>query len=683
MKAGKAGDVSVTSMESFAAGKGRFVDDINLPDMVRMVIVRSPYARARIAKIEGGLNGKELSGTMSSVGEGATEGSQELLQPILSSGYVNYVGQPVAAVFGKNLYEAEDAVETVEVEYEPLKPVMTIEDALSAAPIHAVAKSNVAVDKWLGKEFDIDAPIVLEDSFFNRRVATNPLETRGVIADYRDGRLTLHISTQSVSSIKEGICEALHLQEDKVRVIQADTGGAFGLKGGLYPEYVIAAYASMKLKKPVKWIETRREHLSASGPGRGARGKMKIYADRSGKVLGLKGEVVVDAGAYAGGMGEFAPGFIAYQLTGPYAIEKAHVRSMAVFTNKPPHGPYRGAGRPEAAFFMERMMDMLADELKMDAAELRIMNATTESFKSPLGMSIGASRPFIEHAVKELNYGADSKSARAGLSCFVLVPATQPGESARIVVKGGKILVWIGGNTHGQHHEVFVRKLLKEELGVPGEVVELQRGDTDMLKSGVGAWGSRSAMMAGLAVILVARKIRDQTEKEFGKYTPELLLSNEYDEFHYENYRSSINSFGANLAIVDIDGYGEVSVREMRSYYDVGNALNMDMVVGQTIGGMVQGIGQTLSEEIAYNEDGQLLTASISDAGLQTARTIPKFVVKVAEERSSLPHGAKGLGESPTIGTPSALARAIERVSGKRIRETPVRPELLYDKKQR
>ncbi len=667
----------MTSLESFAAGRGKFVDDINLPGLIRMVVVRSPYARAKIVRLEGGISGKELTGNMSSVGEGATEGSEGLQQPILSTNFVNYVGQPVAAVFGKDLYEAEDAMDSVDVEYEPLKPVTTIEEALSSPPIHAVAGSNVMADKWHGSEFDIDAPLVLEDSFFNRRVATNPIETRGVVADYRDGRLTLHISTQSVSSIKEGICEVLHLKQEDVRIIQADTGGAFGLKGGIYPEYVIAAYASMKFRKPVKWIETRREHLSASGPGRGACAKMKLYADRSGKVLGVKGEVMVDAGAYAGGMGEFAPGFIAYQLTGPYAIEKAHVRSMAVFTNKPPHGPYRGAGRPEAAFFMERMMDLLADELKMDAAKLRLLNATTQSFRSPLGMSIGASRPFIEKAVRELDYDAQSKEHNAGLSCFVLVPATQPGESARIVVKDGRIKVWTGGDTHGQHHEEFIRRLLREELGIDEKLVELQRGDTDMLKSGVGAWGSRSAMMAGLAVILVARKIRDQTEREFGKYTPELLLSNEYDEFHYENYKSSLNSFGANLATVGIDSYGEVNVKEIRSYYDVGNALNMHMVVGQIIGGMVQGMGQTLSEEIAYNEDGQLLTASISDAGLQTARTIPKFVVKVAEERSTLPHGAKGLGESPTIGTPSALARAIERASGKRIRETPVSPELL------
>lgn len=667
----------MSAIDGFVTGQGRYVDDIKLPGMMRMYVVRSPYARARILKIEGGLNGHEVRGSMSSVGEGATEGSMELQEPVLSTSTVNYVGQPVAAVFGDNLYEAEDRAETVEVEYEPLKPVISIKEALESEPIHRSAKTNIMSDTWLGKDFEIDAPVVLEDRFVNRRVATNPIETRGIVADYSGDRLTVWISTQSVHSIKEGLCEAMGLQPQKVRVIQTDTGGAFGLKGALYPEYVIAAFAAMKFKKPVKWIETRREHLSASHPGRGAEGRMKLFADRQGKILGLKGEVIVDGGAYSGGMGEFAPGFIGYQLTGPYAIQNAHVRAMSVFTNKPPHGPYRGAGRPEAAFFIERMMDMLADELGIDAAELRLKNATTESFRSPLGMKIDASHDFIAKSIEELEYRKLSREKKAGFACFVLVPATQPGESARIVVKEGKIKVWLGGNTHGQRHDIFVKKLLNEELGVPEDKVELERGDTDMLEAGVGAWGSRSAMMAGTALIMAARKIKDQTEKEFGKYSPELLLANEYDEYHFEKFRESLNSFGANLATVSIDQYGNVNVDECRSYYDVGNALSRESVIGQITGGCLQGIGQALYEEVAYNEDGQLLTSSISDAGVQSALTLPRFVIRIAENRSRLPHGAKGLGESPTIGVPSAVARAIELASGRRIRETPVRPEMI------
>jgi carbon-monoxide dehydrogenase large subunit len=665
----------LSTVDMFVRGRGRFVDDINLLNMLHMAVVRSPFARAKILSIKGGINGKELKGTLESVGEGATEGAARTIEPVLPVDMVNYLGQPVAAVFGSTLYEAQDEMSGVEVEYEPLKPVVTIDNALSSPPIHPYTNSNIISDRWRGKPFEISAPVELEDEFYNKRVATNPIETRGIVASY-DGRLTVWISTQSAHAIKEGLCSALNLSPGDVRVIQTDTGGAFGLKGGLYSEYVIASYAAMKFKRPVKWIETRREHLMASRPGRGAKGKVKLYADRDGKILGLKGEVIVDGGAYSGGMAEFSSNFIAMQMTGPYAIEKAHVRAVSVFTNKVPIGPYRGAGRPEAAFFIERMMDRLADELHMDPVELRIKNAADDRFKSPLGVEFEDSRSFIQRAASELNYSS-RKGEKPGFACFVLVPATQPGESCRIVVRDGRVKVWTGGNSHGQGHDVFVRKLISQELQVPESIIDVERGDTDMLEEGVGAWGSRSAMVLGDAVVSVARKIRDQAEKELGRYTPELLLSNRYDVYNFQKHERPLNSLGANMVFAEVDEMGMVNVREVDAYYDVGVPLNRDMVEGQIIGGSIQGIGQVLSEEIAYDSQGQLLTASISDAGLRTATTAPRFVIKLADSRSSLPHGAKGLGESPTIGVPAALVRAIELVTGRRIRETPVRPEYL------
>lgn len=668
----------LSTLETLARGKGRYVDDIHLPGMLHMVVVRSPFPRARILSVKGGLNGSELSGSVESVGEGATAGAAETVEPIFATTSVNYAGQPVAAVFGDDIYSAQDLVDSVDIDYEPLRPVMSIEEALNGPPIYSSQSSNIMSDKWRGKEFELeDAPLVLEDEFFNRRVATNPMETRGIVASSDGSKLTIWISTQAAHSIKEGIVGSLNMKPENVRVVQADTGGAFGLKGGMYPEYLMAAYAAMKFKKPVKWIATRREHLTAGRPGRGAMGKMKLFADRSGRVLGLKGEVIVEGGAYSGGMGEFASTFIAMQSTGPYQIDRAHVRAMSVFTNKVPLGPYRGAGRPEAAFFIERMMDMLADELKKDPAEVRLLNATTGHYKSPTGLEFDASRPFIEAALRELKYEERSKKEKAGFACFVLVPAVAPGETCRIVVRDKKVMVWLGGNSHGQGHDIFIRKLVAEELNVREEDVIVQRGDTDMLEDGVGAWGSRTAMVGGAAVISVARKIRDQIEKEFGSYSPDLLLANQFDLYNFEKLKGSLNSLGANLATVSIDALGSVSVGRIAAYYDVGRPLNMAQVRGQIYGGSVQGMGQTLSEELAYGADGQLLTSSISDSGVQTAEFIPSFDIRLADSRSAFPHGAKGLGESPTIGVPCALVRAIERVSGRRIRETPVRPEML------
>ncbi len=668
----------LTSTEKLVRGKGVYVDDIRLPGMLHMAVVRSPYARARILSVSGGLNGNELKGGVESVGEGAAAAASETTEPIFGLKSANYAGQPVAAVFADDLYSAQDLMDSVDVEYEPLKPVMSIDEALRAPPIYSSTKSNIMSEKWRGEEFEIaDAPLVLEDEFLNRRVATNPIEPRGLVASSEGSRLTIWISTQSVHSIKEGIVGSLNLKPENVRIIQADTGGGFGLKGGMYTEYLIAAYAAMKYKRPVKWVETRREHMMASRPGRGVKGKMKLFADRSGRVLGLKGEVIVEGGAFSGGMGEFASNFIALQCTGPYLIQKAHVRALSVYTNKVPLGPYRGAGRPEAAFFIERMMDKLADELKMDPADVRLLNATTEPFKSPTGLEFDPSRPFIEKALNEFNYRKRVANGNAGIGFFVLVPALQPGETCRIAVRGKKVNVWLGGNSHGQGHDIFIKKLVSDEFGIGEDDIIVERGDTDQLEDGVGAWGSRTAMVGGAAVVSVARKIKDQIEKEFGEYTPEHLLSNEFDVYTFERQKGSLTSLGGNMASVDIDALGTVNVKEIDCYYDVGRALNIDMVRSQIIGGAIQGMGQTLTEEIAYGPDGQLLTGSISDAGVLNAESLPRFNIKLADSYSRLPHGAKGLGEAPTIGVPCALARAIEKVSGRRIRETPVKPELL------
>ncbi len=665
-------------LERFVRGMGQYVDDIKVDKPLYMAVVRSPYARARINAVKGAmLSGNELNASLASVGEGAGGASANpAAHPILARGYANYVGQPVAAMFSDDRYKAEDLLESVEVDYELLKPVVSPEEAISFEPIHSGMKSNVISDKFVGNDFDIKADIVLEDRLENHRIATNAIETRGILADYTYGRLIVHVSTQSVFSIKRGLCGTLNLPEDKVRVIQADTGGGFGLKGGLQPEHVIAAYAAMKYKRPVKWIETRMEHLMAANQGRGAIGKMKLYANRSGRILGIKGTIIVDAGAYAEGLSGFAPGFIAHQLTEQYAIENGYVRAMSVLTNKAPYGPYRGAGRPEAAFFMERMVDMLADELHMDDAEIRLLNAAEKPFTSPFGMHIDASKPFMEKALKLLGYSG-AKKRKAGLGFFVLVPGAAPGEGVRLQVKGGKLHVWLGSNQHGQGHDFFIKKLVKEELGVSDKDLMIEVPDTDLIKSGIGTWGSRSAMVGGSALVDAARHVKEQVKAKNGKYSQKLLLEGDYDYSEFYKFDGEINSFGANLAIAGVGPANGIRALEVRACYDVGRALSKEMVKAQIEGGIIQGAGQFMGEEIAYNEDGQLLTSSISNAGVVRATKAPKCVVKILETHSTLPDKARGLGEAPTIGTPIALVRSLEHKTGKRIKTTPVRPEDL------
>ncbi len=641
--------------------------------MMHLKVVRSPYARARILKVRGGITGFEFMANMAAVGEGAEGGPVSVPFPALASQYVSYVGQPVAAVLGKDPYNTEDMIDEVEVEYEPLKALVDPEEASHFEPIHPGTKSNIIERVRLGHEFRSGAPVVLEDELVNGRISPNPMEPRGLVAHYDGSKLTVWASTQSVHAWKEGITEVMRLPREAVRIIQVDVGGAFGSKGAIYPEYAVACYASMKTRRPVKWIETRSEHLVATEQGRGARAKMTVYADRRGRIEGLKADILVDNGAYP--VNTWAPRAIGFQVTGPYAIRKAFVTGSLVYTNKVPLGPYRGAGRPEASFFIERMMDLLADGLNLDPVEVRLRNASPKPFVSPLGLKIDPFEPFLRSAVDELGYAKRGKGKGVGFSCFVLVPAVQPGESARILVRGGRVKVWMGGSQSGQAHEVIAQRIVSEELGIPQSSIELEAGDTDQLDQGIGTWGSRSAIVGGAALIEASRKIREQMKDKLGRYSPEELLKDEFDITVFHREGDQMNSFGANLVTITLDETGEARVDECLAYYDVGRVLNPSMVEGQIAGGSLQGIGQVLYEEAKYDEDGQPLIGSIADAGVPTSTTMPRFTIKLASYASAHPDSIRGVGEASTIGVPPAVIRALERALGRRLRRTPVHPE--------
>ncbi len=663
--------------EKFVKGRGQFVADISLPNTLYLNFVRSNYARARIVKVYGGITHKDVALKVSSVGEGGEGGFGSIAHPVLASNFVAYVGQPIAAVYAEDPYTSEDLIDSVQVDYEPLKAVVDPEKAIDFEPIHPGLKSNVVVDRYFGNDFEIDADIVVEDRFVNNRIATDPIEPRGIVCNYDGKRLTVWTSTQSVFSIRGGLSEVLGIPESDIHVIQTDTGGAFGLKGGMYPEYIVASYLAMKERRPVKWIETRREHLMASRPGRGVIGKIKLFADRKGYIQGLKGDVIVDNGAYSGGSGEFSSMFVARQLAGVYKIERAYVRARAVLTDKVPQGPYRGAGRPEAMFFIERIIDRLADELNMDPLALRLKNATTENYKSPLGYQIEPSRNFIEKAGEVLEYQKYYPRGNCGFSVGILYHATSGGESARIRVKDGKVTFWLGGNAHGQRHDVWGKMLIQEELGVDQSIIEFMNGDSDALESGIGTWGSRSAMVGGSALVMAARKLKKKVEEANGKYSTTALLSGEWDEYEYFDYDKTESSLCANLVTVNISDLPKIRVEKCRAYYDAGRVLDPVYAAGQNAGGSAEGIGQVLTESLSFNDEGQPLIASIADAGVLTADLLPRFEVKFYKSESTLPSRAKGIGEAPTIGVPTALSRAIERATGLRIRETPLSMEYL------
>ncbi len=665
--------------ERYLTGKGSFVADLALPDMIHLKIVRSRYARAILRSVKGGYTtAADMRAMMTAVGEGAEGGRGSVPWPALAKDRVNYVGQPIAGVIGRTLEEAEDLLDSVDVEYEPLKAFADPEVALTAEPIHPGTRSNVMGSGKVGSPFDDPgAPVVIEETLRNERVVPNPLEPRGVVVLWDGHRLTVYASTQSVPSFQEGFSETLHLPHKAVHVIQMDTGGAFGSKGGIYPEYIVAAHVAMKNKnRAVRWIETRYEHLMVTDQGRGVRANVTLLADRDGKLRGLKGDLLIDGGAYGAGMADWAPGWIGMQMTGPYVFPHAHVTGRGVYTNKVPLGPYRGAGRPEAAFFIERSMDFLADELGMDPADLRLRNVIDEPFKSPTGLQVPAAKTFLEDAVRELDYRRRVGDGHTGFSAFVLVPAARDGEGARIVIRAGRVHVWTGGNPHGQGHEVFIRRLVSEALDVPQELIVLEKSDSDAVPKGVGSWGSRTAIVGGGAVIEAAQRIK---KKATGRdpYSAQKLLAGSYDVQVFWKPEGSLNSLGANLVTADLDDTGMVRVRECDAYYDAGEVLYREMLESQVAGGSTQAMGQVLSEGAVYDEDGQPLAVTIGDSGVLSATEGARFAVKTAKTRSNTPHGAKGVGESPAIGVPPALMRAVERQAGHRLTRTPLDPEDL------
>jgi carbon-monoxide dehydrogenase large subunit len=660
------------------AGRGEYVGDLRLDGMLHLKLVRSPFARALVTKVRGGINASELTAVIPAAGEGAMGGAPPSAPyPVLAGSYVSYVGQPVAAVLGDDPYKAEDLAEAVEVDYESLRPLVDPEHALAFEPIHPGTSSNVANSVELGRDFSDDAPVVLEDTLFNARISPDPMEPRGLVARYDGSKLTVWASTQSVHTWKGGLCAALRLAPEAVRVIEMDTGGAFGSKSAIYPEYVVACYAAMKTRRPVRWVEGRTEHLLATNQGRGARGKVKVYAERSGRVRGMKADVLTDCGAFSVGIGSFTPRFIGTQALGPYAIDKAFVTATAVYTNKVPQGPYRGAGRPEAAFLHERMMDLLADELKLDPVEVRLRNASPQPRVSPLGVKLDAFEPFLRSAVAELGYARRSAEGPVGFSAFVLMSSAQPGESARVAISGGRVRVWLVGSDTGQDFAAIVKTILSEELGLPEGAIELESGDTDQLDKGIGSWGSRTSIVATAALTEAAAKLKEQARERLGdRASPEELLKQELDVTVFHRVTEQANSFGANLVKMSLDAEtGQARAEECFAYYDAGRILNRSMAEAQIVGGTAQGIGQVLYETVLYNEDGQQLAATLSDAGLMLASLMPDVTVAFAKEPASGPRLVKGVGEAPTTGVPPAAVRSLEKIIGKRLRKTPLTPE--------
>lgn len=654
-----------------------YIDDVRYPNELYLFILRSPYSRAIIRDVTPPrksilfLSGRELSVYMPA--RDVDKARFVARMPVLARNRVNFVGQPVAAVVVENKYDGPDALEEIYVDYEPLAPVTSIEDSLRGdVVIHEGAADNISIDAYVkGGELSAfsEADVVLKRRIYQPRVVSNPLEPKGCVAYYDGDVLNMVVSSQSVFRIRADISEALGFPPEKIRVVAPkNVGGGFGNKVPAYPEYVIAAYASMKLRRPVKWIETRREHLVNPTQGRGVLSEVEIYAKKSGEILGFRGTVVVDLGAYNFTINTRAPTFIATLIPGPYRIKALDVRAVGVYTNLPPTGPYRGAGRPEAALIHETLVEDLAEELGMDPVEVRRKNLAEEGYVTPAGWNLGRHGGYEVLEIAEKAYRAAKerfRNAEVGLALFMEHIRITPGESCRLRVENCRVKIGLGGiGPHGQAHRSAFKKIASRYLGVTEEDVDIYLSSTDWAKWGVGSFGSRSTAVGAAAIFKAVEELK-KAASERGLTIPRDLCKLEGFEVNVEVRGEDIFGAGAHVAVVDID---EEYMRPVILHYfavdNVGNLVIREEVEAQLEGGVAQAVAQLFFEEAGFDEDGNPKYTTIIQSGFPTAADliIKNFEVEEVLKPSTLPGGFIGVGESGTTGGLAAIFIAVEKL---------------------
>jgi aerobic carbon-monoxide dehydrogenase large subunit len=637
----------------------------------------------------------------------------ELARPLLATERVRYVGEPVAVVVAESLAAAVDAAEGVIVEIDPLPAVIDVLDALSddAPLLFPEHGSNVVLD--LPPEGDADpfaeADVVVRAELRHNRVAPVTMENNGVVAK-PDGvdAIEVWVSTQSVFGVRNDIRHALGLDEANVRVRAAAIGGGFGAKGGVYPEQVVVAALAHRLQRPVRWNETRSENLTGMTHGRSSVHQLEVGARGDGTIVGVRVRVVADAGAYSA-RGVFIP-FVTQRMgSGTYRFPHVEVRPTVVLTNTTPTGPYRGAGRPEAAAMCERAIDLVADELGLDPVEVRRRNFIPPDafpYTTPTGATYdsGHYEPALDLALERSGY-ADLRAEQArrresgartqlgvGVASYVEVSG-QGSEFGSVTVEpDGTVTVVTGSVPHGQSHETVWAQIASSVLGVAVERIRVVHSDTALVDHGTGTFGSRSLQLAGSAVQRASTEVLDTARRVVADHleanaddvavlddgrlgvvgTPSTALDWEAvaslaadagielaTALDFE--QQATYPFGAHVAVVEVDTEtGEVRLRRLVGVDDCGRVISPQLAEGQVHGGMAQGIAQMLFEEVAYDPDGNPLTATLADYGIPSAADLITFETAHTETPSpNNPLGAKGIGESGTTGSIAAVWNAV------------------------
>jgi aerobic carbon-monoxide dehydrogenase large subunit len=671
--------------ERFLKGEARYVGDLKLPGMLHAAFVRSLYAHGRIVSVDAEaalaqpgvrlvLTAAEVDGLVDPfpmVGRDAEV--VPAMHPVLAGGRVRYVGEPVALVVADTPEQAADAAEWVGVEVEELPALVDPREAETSPSLHDDAPDNVLV-RWRRAEGDVEGAFARADAVVRARILAPrliaaPIEPRVVLAEH-DGAsdvLTLWLSAQDQHRQLAGLRTVLRRPPERLRIVVPDVGGAFGSKGVPQAETAAVALAALRLGRPVKWTETRTESSLAVYQGRGADVDAELALAADGRMLALRARYLGDLGAYLYSTTPVAPLTGGQLLTGCYDIPAADVEVIGVCTTKVPTGPYRGAGRPEAALAIERLVDLAAAELGLDRVELRRRNAIPpESFpyRTALGFTYdsgdyaGALDAALELSGWDaLLAGREATRAAgrlAGVGLSLYVERVGPGgETAHLSLGAdGTAVLRTGSSPHGQGHETTFAQVVAEELGLDPAAVEVRWGDSFEIPEGVGTFASRSVTVGGSAALLAARELRARVD---AGEEPPLEASAVFD------LPGPVFSFGAYVASVEIDPEsGEVRLASLVAVDDCGRVVNPLLAEGQVEGAVVQAIGECLYEQVGYDADGQPLAVNLYEYHLPTAQSLPEFAGALRETPSPWnPLGAKGVGEGGSIGTPAAIANAV------------------------
>ncbi|MBM4632090.1 carbon monoxide dehydrogenase [Prescottella equi] len=758
----------------FIRGQGRYVDDVQLPGMLHLAILRSPVAHARVVRID--TTAAQAHPKVAAVVTGVDLAEKGLawmptlsndVQAVLATDKVRFQGQEVAFVVAEDRYSARDALELIDVEYEILDPVIDARRALAAdAPVIRTdldgKTDNHCFDWETGDSaataavFD-RADVVVRQEMVYPRVHPAPMETCGAVADYDavDGKLTLWSTSQAPHAHRTLYALVAGLPEHKIRVVSPDIGGGFGNKVPIYPGYVCAIVGSLLTGKPVKWMEDRSENLTSTGFARDYIMVGEIAATREGKILAIRTDVLADHGAFNGTAApvKYPAGFFGV-FTGSYDLEAAYCHMTAVYTNKAPGGvAYACSFRiTEAVYLVERLVDCLAFDLDLDPAELRLRNLLRpEQFpytsKTGWKYDSGDYATTMRKAMDMIGYD-DLRREQAerrrrgelmgiGMSFFTEAVGAGPRKDMDILGLGmadgceltvhptGKAVVRLSVQTQGQGHETTFAQIVAEELGIPPEDIDVVHGDTDNTPFGLGTYGSRSTPVSGAAAALVARKVRDKARIIASGMLEVSVADLEWEKgnFHVKgdpsaavtiqdiamrsygggdlpdgieggleaqicyNPENLTYPYGAYFCVVDVDpGTGQVSVRRFLAVDDCGTRINPMIIEGQVHGGITDGIGMALMEIVAFDEDGNCLGGSLMDYLIPTAREVPHLETGYTVTPS--PHhpiGAKGIGESATVGSPPAVVNAVVdalKPFGVRHADMPLTPSRVWEAMQ-